>query len=438
MAIMCVFSIFQIFAINTNAASREEMVYNFLRNDMGMNQAATCAVLANIYHESGFNPTNSYTEKDGAVSYGICQWNKGRRTNLEKYLKDNGYSTDSLTGQLKFMKKELEESYASVLKKIKGVENTSAGAYYGAYLWASQYEVCASKYYSDRTNTAVNTYWKKYGVKDAVSGFSTNTNSYFKVVFVTGVNESNATINGVFGSEKNISTDGFYIGTSENNLKKVSKNLAGNADGAAKCQSIYFGINKWYGTLEKGTKYYYKLYYMQNGKEYTSPVNWFVTKGVNVIPAPSVPVLISDKTQVKTGDMVKVSWKSCGTGINYTVKISNGDETIYNGNPNGELSHSFTADNEGSYRVNVTASSSDGKTANGYVDIVCTKRITADINGDGTVNSDDAVYLLKHTMIPENYPVSIHVDFDKNGQVNSDDAVYLLKHTMLPEQYPIS
>jgi hypothetical protein len=29
----------------------------------------------------------------------------------------------------------------------------------------------------------------------------------------------------------------------------------------------------------------------------------------------------------------------------------------------------------------------------------------ADVNGDGTVNSADAVYLLRHTIMPQAYPM---------------------------------
>ena len=63
--------------------------------------------------------------------------------------------------------------------------------------------------------------------------------------------------------------------------------------------------------------------------------------------------------------------------------------------------------------------------------------ITGDINGDETINSDDAIYLLKHTFLPEQYPLSGSGDMNGDGKVDSDDAVYLLKHTFLPEQYPL-
>ena len=60
-----------------------------------------------------------------------------------------------------------------------------------------------------------------------------------------------------------------------------------------------------------------------------------------------------------------------------------------------------------------------------------------DVNGDEIINSDDAIYLLKHTFLPEQYPLSGSGDMNGDGKVDSDDAVYLLKHTFLPEQYPL-
>lgn len=60
-----------------------------------------------------------------------------------------------------------------------------------------------------------------------------------------------------------------------------------------------------------------------------------------------------------------------------------------------------------------------------------------DVDGSGSVDSDDAIYLLFHTLFEEDYPISISADFDKNGSVDSDDAIYLLFHTLFEEDYPL-
>lgn len=67
--------------------------------------------------------------------------------------------------------------------------------------------------------------------------------------------------------------------------------------------------------------------------------------------------------------------------------------------------------------------------------------IPGDIDGNGTVDKDDAVYLLLHALFGEAfYPTrNAPADIDGNGAVNKDDAVYLLLHTMFGEtRYPLN
>ena len=61
-----------------------------------------------------------------------------------------------------------------------------------------------------------------------------------------------------------------------------------------------------------------------------------------------------------------------------------------------------------------------------------------DIDHNGNITSDDAVYLLRHTLFPEYYPVTDFADFDHNGNITSDDAVYLLRYTLFPNYYPLT
>ncbi len=64
--------------------------------------------------------------------------------------------------------------------------------------------------------------------------------------------------------------------------------------------------------------------------------------------------------------------------------------------------------------------------------------IRGDVNGDGKVNSADAVYLLRHTMRPTKYPINQSGDMNGDDKVNSADAVYLLRYTMRPSKYPLA
>lgn len=58
-----------------------------------------------------------------------------------------------------------------------------------------------------------------------------------------------------------------------------------------------------------------------------------------------------------------------------------------------------------------------------------------DLDGNGEVNSDDAIRLLMHINFPEdaNYSIGQATDYTRDGQINSDDAIHLLMHTMFPE-----
>ena len=59
------------------------------------------------------------------------------------------------------------------------------------------------------------------------------------------------------------------------------------------------------------------------------------------------------------------------------------------------------------------------------------------MNGDGVVSSDDAIYLLRYTLTPNDAPITQSGDMNGDGEVNSNDAIYLLRHTLLPETYPL-
>lgn len=66
--------------------------------------------------------------------------------------------------------------------------------------------------------------------------------------------------------------------------------------------------------------------------------------------------------------------------------------------------------------------------------------VRGDFTGDDKVTSDDAVYLLRNTLFPTDYPIENRVeraDFTGDGRVTSDDAVYLLRHTLFSNDYPL-
>ena len=81
-----------------------------------------------------------------------------------------------------------------------------------------------------------------------------------------------------------------------------------------------------------------------------------------------------------------------------------------------------------------------------YENNVCTgcghtQYVTGDISGDGTVDHNDAIYLLLHVLFgQENYPISgAPGDIDHSGAVDHNDAVYLLLHSLFGAPfYPLT
>ena len=64
--------------------------------------------------------------------------------------------------------------------------------------------------------------------------------------------------------------------------------------------------------------------------------------------------------------------------------------------------------------------------------------IPGDVNGDETVNKDDAIYLLRFVVYPDKYPISVSGDVNGDGSVDKNDAIYLLRHVVYPDKYPLS
>lgn len=144
------------------ANNYEKDIFYFLKNQMGMNDASACGVVANIEKESNFNPT---LYGDNGTSYGICQWHDERFDALKSFCSKNGYNYKSVTGQLFYLKYELEKSYPNTLKDIKSAENTADGAYYAGYSFCYNFERPANKAYkSDQRGNLAKEYWAKYGV----------------------------------------------------------------------------------------------------------------------------------------------------------------------------------------------------------------------------------------------------------------------------------
>ncbi|MBQ6183226.1 MAG: discoidin domain-containing protein [Clostridia bacterium] len=61
----------------------------------------------------------------------------------------------------------------------------------------------------------------------------------------------------------------------------------------------------------------------------------------------------------------------------------------------------------------------------------------ADFDQDGDIDSDDAIYLLRAVLFPEDYEITLATPFYGDRNPTSDDAIYLLRHVLFPKDYPI-
>lgn len=140
--------------------STEKVIYLFLTGAMKLNTAVACGILANIEKECSFRITNA--SSDGG--YGIVQWTGVRNTRLKNWCKDNGLDYSTLTGQLWYLKYELENHHPKTLRYLQGVKNTSAGAYDAAYYFCNNFEIPANraKRSVERGNLAKEKYWPRY------------------------------------------------------------------------------------------------------------------------------------------------------------------------------------------------------------------------------------------------------------------------------------
>ena len=72
--------------------------------------------MANIEHESGFNPT---ALGDSGTSFGLFQWHNGRFTALVNMFPDSYWTIES---QIEYLMYELQTGYKNVYNLMDGYE----------------------------------------------------------------------------------------------------------------------------------------------------------------------------------------------------------------------------------------------------------------------------------------------------------------------------
>ena len=63
--------------------------------------------------------------------------------------------------------------------------------------------------------------------------------------------------------------------------------------------------------------------------------------------------------------------------------------------------------------------------------------VRGDVNADEQVNTNDAIYLLRHVLYPSKFPINQRGDMNGDAQTNTNDAIYLLRHVLYPAKFPL-
>ena len=151
--------------VHVEYPSDESAIFYFLTEHMGMPASSACGVIANIEHESNFNPN---ALGDGGTSYGICQWhNPSRWDQLIAFCNDNGYDWETMDGQLYYLEYEITqggEAYTGIYSVLMSQTDNSLGAYQAGYEWCVRFErpEDAESKAVNRGYSAQNNWYPKY------------------------------------------------------------------------------------------------------------------------------------------------------------------------------------------------------------------------------------------------------------------------------------
>lgn len=91
-------------------------IFDYMTQKHGIPPAIASGILGNMQTESSFK-TNAYNKGEGAI--GLCQWEGGRRTNLENFAKQEGKPVTDWHVQVDFMMHELKGSESGAWSKIQ-------------------------------------------------------------------------------------------------------------------------------------------------------------------------------------------------------------------------------------------------------------------------------------------------------------------------------
>ena len=134
-----------------------------------------------------------------------------------------------------------------------------------------------------RTKETTDTYSGKFQGYIYTCAEMTGDFNAIKSVNVSDITDTTAKItanlNGVYG----VTTCGFYYGTDQNNMTRVSKDESINGS-ATEAKTVFYTLGNGANTpaLSPGTTYYYQMFVTIGGKEYKSEISSFTTTGQSI------------------------------------------------------------------------------------------------------------------------------------------------------------
>ena len=136
--------------------------------------------------------------------------------------------------------------------------------------------------------------------KSDVRSFTTNgESSYYSTVFSEKVTDTDAKIYAKLTASYSVTNEGFYISKNANMSEgvKIEEQVSG------KVTDLWYEMHKWYGTLDRGTTYYYRIFIVINGVEHKSDVRSFHTTcshNYNAGEVTMVPTCVNDGVRTYT------------------------------------------------------------------------------------------------------------------------------------------
>lgn len=188
-----------------------------------------------------------------------------------------------------------------------------------------------------------------------ISNDGGSTISPYESVYVDEIGDTNAKINASLSEVTYLTEGGFYLSKNVDmsGSTRVSETLN------MKVKTMWYDMNKWYGTLERGTTYYYQFYIIKNGTEYKSDISSFTTTGDGTNP---VIVQAYTKDVDSTGYTV-VCVATDNTGISRvcfpTWTEANGQDDLASDWYNATAVTTSVGDNAYEYRVSIGAHSNE-------------------------------------------------------------------------------